>query len=224
MTESVSLAISAASGNPVPSGVNPIQNIIGSRFAGEELKVLGAWAATAAAKPAEIIEALGLVHGAAPNREFVERDAEDRIIAINFQADGPLIPAIDKNSFGLPGRQLLLGKGLGIAGQLERFEPQNRRGSMVSMGAARLRRKAIDDHIGPELADDAHNVGQHLLPIPNAERFPVILGKAKIHGAGEELAAAVQPAGRQQFLRARHAQFLVELRAEHILTAIAARD
>ena len=51
-----------------------------------------------------------------------------------------------------------------------------------------------------------------------------VLGKAEVNRAGEELPAAVQPPRREQFLRARHAQLFAKLGAEHVLSAIAARE
>ena len=89
---------------------------------------------------------------------------------------------------------------------------------------ARQGRKARDDHVRPELADEAHDVGHHLLPVPNSQRLEVILGKTEIHRARKILPPAVHAPRREQFLGADDAQFIAELRAEHVLAAVAARE
>ena len=60
--------------------------------------------------------------------------------------------------------------------------------------------------------------------VPNLERLAIILGVTEINGAGEELLAAINAPGSEQFLRADDAKFLAELRPEHILAAVAASD
>ena len=94
----------------------------------------------------------------------------------------------------------------------------------MSMRAARHWGEARDDRVRPELADDAHNIRQHLLPVPDSQRLAVILGITEIHRAAEKLPAAVEPAGGEQLLSAGHAQFIAELGAEHVLAAVAARE
>src|ERR1035441_4043406 len=93
---------------------------------------------------------------------------------------------------------------------------------MMSVRATRLGGKTHDEHVRPEFANDAHDIGQHLLFVPDVQRFAVILGKSEVNGAGKKLAATVEATGGEQFLSAGHAQFLAELGTEHILTAIAA--
>src|ERR1035437_144744 len=93
----------------------------------------------------------------------------------------------------------------------------------VSVRAARLGGKAIDDHVGMKFADDANDVGQYLLPVPNVERLAIVFGKSKINRAGEKLAATVEAAGGEQFLGARHAKLVPQFRAENILTTVPAR-
>jgi len=51
----------------------------------------------------------------------------------------------------------------------------------------------------------------------------IVFGKSKIHRACKKLPATVEAAGGEQFLRARDAEFFSELRAEHVLAAIATR-
>ena len=95
---------------------------------------------------------------------------------------------------------------------------------MVSMRAARNGRKAGDEHVWPKLTDDPNHVAQNLVPTPNPQGLPVILGKAEINGPRKELSAAINASGGEQFLRANHSDLMAEFRAEHILTAITARQ
>jgi len=93
----------------------------------------------------------------------------------------------------------------------------------MTVRAARLQGKPRDHHIRPERADDPHHVRHHLAAIPDAQRFEIILGKTKINRPREKLAAAIQPPGGEQFLRAGHTQFLAKFRSQHILPAIPPR-
>ncbi len=95
---------------------------------------------------------------------------------------------------------------------------------MMAMGATRLGGKTHDDHVRTELADDTHDIGQHLLFVPDAQRFAIILGITEVNRPGEKLAAAIETAGGKQFLGAGHAQFLAEFRTQHVLTAVTARQ
>ena len=84
-----------------------------------------------------------------------------------------------------------------------------------------LRREPGDDHVGPERADHPHDVGNDGLAIPDRERLGGVLREAEVDGAGEELPAAVEAAGGEQLLGADHAQLFEELRADHVLAAVA---
>ncbi len=176
------------------------------------------------------------MHGPAAGGDFTVRNSEHRIVATDFhtrtsgrssaaasaEAAGTL-----QQAFRLPRFQIseLIGKRFGIAGDLERFTGEDGGGDVMAVLAGRLiRGKPGDDHIRLERADDANDIGQNLLPVPNAQRFAIILGIAKIHRAGEKLFATVQPARSQQFLRANDAEFFAEFRSEHVLAAVAARD
>ena len=86
------------------------------------------------------------------------------------------------------------------------------------------RGKPRDDHVGPEGADDPHDVRHHLLPVPDLERLAIILRKTEVDGAREKLPAAVEAAGGEQFLGADHAELLAELGTEHVLAAVAAGE
>ena len=134
------------------------------------------------------------------------------------------VETVQQNPFGLPRFQVtsLVGERAGIAGKFERFESQHSRGGVMSMRAARLRRKPRDNHVGSESADDADNIRDSLLAVPDAQGLAIILGKAEVDGASEKLPASIETAGGQQFLSANHAQLFAELRAQHILSTIPA--
>ena len=91
------------------------------------------------------------------------------LISIRMAA---LIPVCLRKCALVARRQIVVRETPWVAGQLERFQPQNGGSGMVPVRAAGLRGKAVDDHVGPELADDAHDVGQYLLPVPDAAAFP----------------------------------------------------
>src|ERR1035437_6483003 len=93
----------------------------------------------------------------------------------------------------------------------------------VSVRAAWLGGKAVDDHVGMKFADDANDVGQYLLPVPNVQRLAIVFGKSEINRAGEKLAATVEAAGGEQFLGARHAKLFPQFRTENILSTVPAR-
>src|SRR5882724_553017 len=94
----------------------------------------------------------------------------------------------------------------------------------MSMCAAGLSRKARDDHVRSKRANHADDIGQDVVLAPDIQRLPVILRKSKINCAREKLPPTVEPARGEQFLRAGHAELGIEVRAEDILPAVAARD
>src|ERR1700680_2383444 len=95
---------------------------------------------------------------------------------------------------------------------------------MVTMRAARLGREDSDDDVRPESSDDAHDVAQYRVLVPDAEGLEIVLGKTEVERAREELASAVDPARREQLLCARDSEFIAELGSEKVLAAVAARD
>ncbi len=122
-----------AAGHTAPRGINAIKDAIGGGIAVQGLERLGPRPVTAAEAP-EIIEALGLVHGAATRGHFSKRFPGNRVIAADFHSKhiGPASTAlksagIPENAFGLPGGQFpeLVGKRIGITSQFERFERQH---------------------------------------------------------------------------------------------------
>ena len=68
---------------------------------------------------------------------------------------------------------------------------------MVTVSPAGHGGKPRDEYIRSEPTDGAHNIGQHLIAVPNAECFTVILGKSEVDGPREKLLAAVNPPGGQ---------------------------
>ena len=92
------------------------------------------------------------------------------------------------------------------------------------MGAAGGGRKSGDDDVGPKLADNAHDIRQHLLAVPDAQGFVDVFGVAEIEGPRKKLVAAVKLPGGEEFPRTREAEFLAELGAALVLTAVAPRQ
>ena len=89
------------------------------------------------------------------------------------------------------------------------------------MGAAGGGRKSGDDNVGPKLADNAHDIRQHLLAVPDAQGFVDVFGVAEIEGPRKKLVAAVKLPGGEEFPRTREAEFLAKLGAALVLTAVA---
>ncbi len=94
----------------------------------------------------------------------------------------------------------------------------------MAVGAAALGGEAGDNHIRLELTNDADHVGEDFLAVPLRQRLLVVLGKAEIAGAGEELLRAVHAPGGEEFLCANDAQRITDLRADKILAALATRE
>ncbi len=72
------------------------------------------------------------------------------------------------------------------------------------------------------LPDDADHVAQHLAAAPLRAGFLERLREAVVHGAGEELLAAVQAASLQQLLGADDAERFEQLGADDVLAAFTA--
>ncbi len=116
----------------------------------------------------------------------------------------------------------LLGKARRIGRGREGLLGQERRGGVVAV-VRRLRGEARDDHVGPEAADGEHDVGQHLVVAPDAQRLVGALRVAEVARAREELLGAVDAARREQLLRADEPEQLVLLGPDEVLPAVAAR-
>ena len=216
-------------GHAVPSGVDAVEDVLARRIAVEKFEGFQPWSATAAV--GETAHTLGLVHRAAVRRDFCKQLPGHRVAASDVELQGALrnraagaaAEAILENAPGLPGRQgaELFRKRLGIAGELEGLQGQDGRCRVVTVGAARLRREAGDEHVRPKLADDTHDVSQHLLVVPLGERLAVVLRVAEVTGPGEKLSAAVDAPGGEQFLGADHPQFVAKFGTEQVLAAVA---
>jgi hypothetical protein len=124
------------------------------------------------------------VHAATAIRDRSKRQAGHWIVAADVEINrgsGKTVRASSLTEYvpdyasGLPGRKTLrellrvLG---GITGDLESFDGQHRRrGVMTVTAAAWWYWKTCDNDVGPEFADDADDVGEDLLAVPELKRF-----------------------------------------------------
>ena len=176
------------------------------------------------------------MHRPAPGGENGKRGAGHRIGAIHAHLDGAgrglggasaaRPEAVPEDPPRLPGTQVreLLRERLGVAGQLEGLERQDRGRRVVAVRPARLRRKARDHDIRAERPYHPHNIGEHLLVVPLREGLPVILRIAEVARAAEELAAPVDRPRGQELLGADDAEQIAKLGADHVLAAVPAGE
>jgi len=94
----------------------------------------------------------------------------------------------------------------------------------VAVPSLPRRRETHHDHVGPELPDHLDDVLQDLLPPPLLQRLVRPLGVPEVHGAGEVLLGAVDPAGGEEFLRADDAEQVPLLVADQVLAAVPTRQ
>ena len=172
------------------------------------------------------------MHRPAPSGDRAQLLAGDRIIAADLDAHragtaaasaaSAESAAVLENTLWLPGSQLadLLRKCFRVTRELECFDGEDRRRGMVPVPAP-LGREPRDDHVGFERANDTHDVGNDGGSIPDPERLGGVLREAEVNGAGEELLAAVEPAGGEKLLGPDDAELLEDLRTDHILPAVA---
>ena len=171
-----------ATGETLPRDVDAIEEVLRGGCAGEEEELLFVRAAGGAG--GEEAEALRLVHAATFVGDGAEGFAGDRIIARDVHREGRAgeavgaavaAEAVPDYARGLPDGEALrelLGVGAGIAGEFERLHREHAGRSVVAVAAAAGRDgETRDDHIGPENADDAHDVGEDLLAVPEAQGF-----------------------------------------------------
>ncbi len=109
-----------------------------------------------------------------------------------------------------------------VRGGTKRLGRENSCGLMV-LSAASAVRTHRDDDVGSERPDVAHEVSENLLPSPLLERLLLAERVSEVDRAREVLLRAVETVGGQQFLGAEHTQRIEELRADLVLTAVAAR-
>lgn len=131
-----------------------------------------------------------------------------------------------KNALGLPGTQLpeLIGECFSVPRELEGVNGKHGGRGVMSVGRSGLWREPGREDVGPKCADHAHDVRQDGLPVPDPQRFVIVLGIAEVFRAREVLPPPIQPPRREQFLRASHAQLLAEVRAEEVLTPVPAGE
>ncbi len=180
------------------------------------------------------------MHAAAASGDLRVAQAQQRIVAAHVHAEPVgvalsdvgqvLLPpgaAVEEEAARLPHLKplfQLLRKGLGITGQIEGLLGEDGAGLMMAVARAAVRREAGDDHIGPERADHAHHIAQHLLLAPFLEALGGVLAVAEVHRAREELLAAIDPPRLHQLLRADDAERIAQLGADQVLSAVATRE
>ena len=214
------LAHGRAAGHPVPGQVHALEQVGGGFVAFQGLEILQGLAALGAAA-----EALAAVLRAAAGGNFAVALPQQRVVAAGSPASGSRLmsspaftkklPVFQSSRLACQGCSRLAscsGKRFGSAAA--------EKASMASMAeavwwpwpATAVGREAGDDHVGAALPDHPHHIGQHLLLVPDGEGFLGRFREAEVVGAGEELPAAVDAAGRQQLLRPDDAQPLAQLR------------
>jgi hypothetical protein len=101
----------------IPSGINPLENILGCRFAGQKLECFRSRFGTSRI----VRKALTDVHGTAAPCNLGKRFIQNRVGAANINLQCSRATPVLQNSFGLPRLQLaqLIWKSLGITGQFE---------------------------------------------------------------------------------------------------------
>ena len=93
---------------------------------------------------------------------------------------------------------------------------------MVAMAVARRTLKAGADHVRPERANDANHIGQgNVVAAPLLEGFLGCLREAEICDAGEPLLDAIVAVGTQQFQGAKNPEFIEQIAAYLVLSALA---
>ena len=115
----------------------------------------------------------------------------------------------------------MLGEPRGVGGRRIRFAGQQRRRLMV-LPAARSAGAHGRDHVGPQGADQAHQVVQDRVAPPLVERLFAAERVAEVDGAGEELLGPVQAVRGQRFFGPQHGQGVEQLGADLVLPAFAA--
>ena len=220
-----------------PGRVDAVEEAGGGRFAGEELEIFDRGAATA-----DGTEPLALVLGAAARGDFSVGFAEEGIVAADVERDdGGIVGGIDavgagaprggprvpEDALGLPGSEAggdLVGIRVRVARESEGLDREHGGGGVMAMRAAGFQRKTRDEHVGTKSADDAHDVGEDVVAIPEGERFLVAFRETEIVGAGEKLHAAVDAPRGEQFLGADDPERGAEFGADEVLPAVAAGE
>src|SRR5437868_2122990 len=87
-----------------------------------------------------------------------------------------------------------------------------------------VRAEARNDDVWFPAANCPDDVGENLVPIPDAQRFGGALRKTKIDGAGKELLGMIEASSGEKLLSADDAKALAQLGPDQVLPAVAARD
>ncbi len=95
---------------------------------------------------------------------------------------------------------------------------------MLAVPVGRRARKDGDDDLGPEPADDVHDVLEERVARPEPERFVGGLREPEVVRAREVLPGAVQLPRGQEFFRANDAEAGPQLGPDEVLPAFAARE
>jgi hypothetical protein len=183
-------------------------------------------------------EALRLVHAAAAGGDGREGFAGHGIVApdlelqlgrraLSGRAGSRSAQAhVVEDAGGLPRGQLaeLFGKMPAGRRRAEGLHGEDDGCRVMAVRGAWLGREARHDHVRPEGADHADDVGKDSLPVPDLQGLPIVLREPEVVRAAEVLSPPVDTPGREQFLGTGHAQLLAELRAEEILTAVPAGE
>lgn len=90
----------------------------------------------------------------------------------------------------------------------------------MTVSACKGRREACYDYIRAKLPNHSHDIGQHLLPVPNRKRLFRALGVAEIYCPTKELLGSIDLARFEKFLRADHAQTLAKFWPDEVLPTI----
>src|SRR5882724_10476904 len=135
-------------------------------------------------------------------RELRVRHSQQRTIFADVEFDGVIfvgdIAALKHpwrvsqvKLFRLPGQKAflnLLGKAFGISCGAESLSSQNRGGLVMAVAIAWSAAEAAGQHVRPENADGAHQIGQsYVMPVPFVKRLFGGLGKAKVDNVAEAL-------------------------------------
>ncbi len=205
---------------PVPGGVDSLENVARGRLARHH----GQSDARGAA-PLRRAHALRTVHAAAHAGDLGVGEPQQRVVRAGVHpnpAGGSPAETARHEPLGLPRLHptQLLGKARLVGCGDVRLPGQDSGRLVVPVPAA----VANDKHVGAKAPDGPDHVSQDRLAPPFLEGLLGGLRKPKIDRPREVLLAAVDPARRQQFLRADQAQQFALLRSDEILAAVAARQ
>ena len=176
------------------------------------------------------------MHAAAHPRDLAVRNTQHRIVCAGIHLNAPRsgrrvllhllgeAEGVEQQPPRLPrlNEFQLLRKAAGIAGRGKRLLAQDGRHLVLPVPVPRRAREAQNHHIRTEPANHPHHIGKDAFAPPFGERLFGRFGKPEVDGAREELFRAIDPPGRQQFLRADQPQQIALLGTNQVLPAFAA--